>query len=490
MTLYIRDLGIIIGSLFFFIRLLHIPLTKKSLFGYSCFTLILSLLIPLLDQNYPQFILATLPVLSIALAFSTRMDYDIVLNTALISFAFSYAFFMIAILIVALFYMFTGVSYSQIPLQIATFCVQCCLMPVPFLFPRTKKGMPFLRNKTYSLPCMILSLCIVICSMFLNNKPGRLIIKISYIALLPIAILIYYSWRNLTTKTYLDKINSNNIQSLNEELALKEQQIEKLTADNERLSALIHKDNKLIPAMEYAVEQYLTACNTQDWSASNVSVIREELSQMGSSLLNDLHQLATEREGLLITQELSCEPLPDVGNSRANHILTYLQQKGFSKHITLQITAGSCCTPFLNDLLSEDEFCTLLADLVENALIATHYGHGRHILIDLSTLKGCPSLHVFDSGIPFSIDVLLKYGKESITTHADDAGSGIGLMQTAALLTKYKASLYIEEFPSGMYTKKVSVTFDTRNGYTLYTGRTEKELSPLKKRLDLVVVRK
>ena len=489
MTIYIKDFGLIISSIFFFIRLLHVPFTKRTAAGYFGFVLLLMSIIPYLDTHYPQFILAILPVVSILLAMYTKIDYDIVLNTTVISFAFSYACFMISAFIVSIFHITVGHTVSYIGLQIGTLLIQWCLMPLPFLFSRTKNGMPFLRNKTYSLPCMILSLCIVICSMFLNSNPELLILKISYIALLPIAILIYYSWRKLTTKTYLDKVNAQNIQSLNEELALKEQQIQMLTADNERLSALIHKDNKLIPAMEYAVEQFLST-NTEDHPSTADPLSGKSHSETGTTLLSDLRQLASERKGLLIIQESNCDPLPDTGNTRINHMLAYLQQKASSWNITLQVTPTSSSTPFIAHLLSEDEFCTLVADLVENALIATHYQNGRQVLVDLSTIDGNPSLHVFDSGIPFSTDVLLKYGKESITTHADDAGSGIGLMQTAALLTKYKASLYIEEFPSGMYTKKVSITFDARNGYSLYTYRSEEELSPLKRRFDLVVVRK
>lgn len=480
MTIYIKDLGIIIGSIFFFIHLLHLPFTKRNAIGYSAFAVTLMAIIPYLDNHYPQFILATLPIVSLLLTVCIQTDYDIVLNTTVISFALSYIFFMAAALIVALIHIcIMKGNLSRTFLQLATLIVQWCLMPIPFLFARTRKGMPFLRNKTYSFPCMILSLAIVICSMFLNDSPHLIFIQFSYLALLPIILLIYYYWRNLTTKTYLDKLSTNNIHALNDELARKEQQIMQLTTDNERLSALVHKDNKLIPAMEYAVEQFLSTPGTGAGSTSSAT-----------SLIQDLHQLMSERKGLLVLQDMNCEPLPDTGNSRVNYILAYLQQKAFSWQIALQVTPDSSCTPFLNSLLSEDAFCTLIADLVENALIATRYADGGHVLVALGVLDGCPALHVFDSGIPFSAEVLLKYGKESITTHADDAGSGIGLMQTATLLTNHNASLYIEEFPSGMYTKKVSVVFDQHGSYTLYTSRTEEELAPLKKRLDLIIVRK
>ncbi len=196
MTIYIKDLGIIIGSIFFFIRLLHLPFTKRNAIGYSAFAVTLMAIIPYLDNHYPQFILATLPIVSLLLTVCIQTDYDIVLNTTVISFALSYIFFMAAALIVALIHIcIMKGNLSRTFLQLATLIVQWCLMPIPFLFARTRKGMPFLRNKTYSFPCMILSLAIVICSMFLNDSPHLIFIQLSYLALLPIILLIYYYWR-------------------------------------------------------------------------------------------------------------------------------------------------------------------------------------------------------------------------------------------------------------------------------------------------------
>jgi signal transduction histidine kinase len=69
------------------------------------------------------------------------------------------------------------------------------------------------------------------------------------------------------------------------------------------------------------------------------------------------------------------------------------------------------------------------------------------------------SFHVFDSGIPFTKEVLAALGQQQITTHADDSGSGIGLMQTYEILKAHGASLLIDEFTtdSGLYTKKIQL---------------------------------
>ena len=101
-----------------------------------------------------------------------------------------------------------------------------------------------------------------------------------------------------------------------------------------------------------------------------------------------------------------------------------------------------------------------------------------------------PAIQIFDSGIAFSPEVLSMFGKKPITTHADDSGSGIGLMQTAAFLREQHASLIIEEFTSGTYTKKVAVLFDNQNGYTLYTCRSEEEIAKIKIRMDLCIIQK
>ena len=108
----------------------------------------------------------------------------------------------------------------------------------------------------------------------------------------------------------------------------------------------------------------------------------------------------------------------------------------------------------------------------------------------IGCIADTPAIQIFDSGIAFSPEVLSMFGKKPITTHADDSGSGIGLMQTAAFLREQHASLIIEEFTSGTYTKKVAVLFDNQNGYTLYTCRSEEEIAKIKIRMDLCIIQK
>ncbi|MGN0154024.1 MAG: ATP-binding protein [Lachnospiraceae bacterium] len=272
-----------------------------------------------------------------------------------------------------------------------------------------------------------------------------------------------------------------NIESLNAELLEKEQYIEALKADNDRLAKIIHKDNKLIPAMEFAVEQYL----------QNSTAI-DETAQTGNALLEELRQLSQERKGMIVQQDQKCEKLPSAGITRIDSLLLYMQQKAITAEISFHVTLDCNLQNFLEKNIGEESFCTLLADLIDNAIIATKYNNGRHVLLNIGTVSKYYAIHIFDSGIPFTKEVLVKLGQEQITTHADDSGSGIGLMQTHEILKKHGASLFIDEFTpdTGLYTKKVSVVFNKLNHYTLYTTRDEQEITYLNQRSDLTVVQK
>lgn len=132
---------------------------------------------------------------------------------------------------------------------------------------------------------------------------------------------------------------------------------------------------------------------------------------------------------------------------------------------------------------------TLLADLLENAIIATRRNNGHHILLSISIVSKAYSISIFDSGIPFTKEVLTKWGLEQITTHQDDSG-GIGMITAYEIIKKKNASFMIHEFFSdgGLYTKEVSVLFNNLNQYTLHTSRNGEELSYLNQRSDLVII--
>ena len=85
---------------------------------------------------------------------------------------------------------------------------------------------------------------------------------------------------------------------------------------------------------------------------------------------------------------------------------------------------------FLQQVIEEQDFLTLLADLMDNALIATRHAKGAQIFLEIGRQDTVYFIRVWDSGIPFTKEVLLHLGHKQYTTHKDEGGSGIGLMST------------------------------------------------------------
>ena len=91
-------------------------------------------------------------------------------------------------------------------------------------------------------------------------------------------------------------------------------------------------------------------------------------------------------------------------------------------------------------------------------------------MVRIGKIEDIYSLYIYDSGIEFTKEVLDKLGKEPITTHKDEGGTGMGFMNTFDVLRKYKASLIIDEIsrPSiDNYTKAIIVKFDNNEDFEI-----------------------
>lgn len=65
-------------------------------------------------------------------------------------------------------------------------------------------------------------------------------------------------------------------------------------------------------------------------------------------------------------------------------------------------------------------------------------------------------------GIPFEIDTYMKFGISEASTHTNEGGTGIGLLDTWTFKKKYHVSLIIEELDNNIYSKRLSFLFGKR----------------------------
>lgn len=472
MTFFIKNLGIIICCIYYYIRLLHININRKFYIFFSILAILLSFISIYLDLHFPYLtMLFIIFFIAVFLRFITKTLLSVSITTTAISFAFSYVTFIISTTIISgLVLSFYGKQF-HIFTQLLCCILQLILMKIPFLF-----------KPLYAIPGMIISLLILFMSIIINHTNYDILYIILFILIQATAILIYLYWKNNLTKTYMDKLNERNLTDLNNVLSEKLEYINQLEQENKELAKIIHKDNKLIPAMELAVKTYISASEDKN----------TDMLATGKHLLEELASLSEERREILFHQDIQCRKLTSTNVLSIDTLFTYMQQKALEYDITFNVSISCDVSYFIEHIIEEKTLNTLLADLLENAIIATRCNNGHHILLSIGIVSNAYSINIFDSGIPFTKEVLIKWGLEQITTHQDDSGSSIGLMTSYEIIKEKNASFIINEFSSdgGLYTKEVSVLFNNLSQYTLHTSRTEEEIAYLNQRADLLVIPK
>ena len=411
--------------------------------------------------------------------------------TLLLSYSLCYCFFLISnfiasfLLNIVSWFLLNKYEFDLVILQITIFLTMLTLCTLLFHIKRLSNGMPFLKKQISIYPVCLISILVFICIMLISNQnvknqiyhPTKSFLS-SLILILFVSIFIW--WQEQLQQSYLDKLRKRDIERLEAKLADCQLTIASLEEENKQQAHLIHRDNKQIAALELAVESYLTTDYT------NMDTQKE----YGQKLLTELQKENFERKQMIsditTTNHLSPTNILSIDN-----MLNLMLQRCHSHNITLDFSLHGTIEYFLKQI-TEKDFLTLLADLLENALIATIHGQGTAILLHIGTMDEHCFISVWDSGIPFTKEVLLHLGKKPYTTHKEDGGSGIGLVSTYELLQKYQASLHIDECISSKndYTKQVSILFDNKKEYHLITNRDADELSYLRQRSDLQISQK
>lgn len=244
----------------------------------------------------------------------------IALGISLCSFTFSAVIMTLFLLCTAL----TPENHFWILIKLVIGIMQYLLVHLPFQLKRLKKGMPFLYELNFNNIGCLLSMCIIICVIIISTPYTiHTYITISCLLLIfPCALLLISWWRAIITRNYHRKLQQFEMQKLKNELVQKEQEITRLLENNNALAQIIHRDNKLIPAMELAVNTFLQNRNT---------LSPQQLKEQGLALAAHLQTMSQERKFNLTEYQTNGQPfLPE-----------FFQDFGLKAHTTHAGNGGS-----------------------------------------------------------------------------------------------------------------------------------------------------
>ncbi|MBQ2901218.1 MAG: HAMP domain-containing histidine kinase [Agathobacter sp.] len=291
---------------------------------------------------------------------------------------------------------------------------------------------------------------------------------------LALAFLIYW-WQAQITKSYRRSIELRELESLRTEVAELNLKIQKLSEDNEKLARITHRDNTLITTLKNSTVKYLS---TDFKNPAEAIAARDKL-------ISNINALSAGRTSLPANYNERTPREFHTDISLMDELLHHMDETAIERKIEFAVHFGTELADFVPMDISESDLVHTVDDLLKNAFKATTTCEKRVVQLQFFKLGKHFVIEVADSGIPFEVESLVNMGIEKRTTYVD--GSGIGLMDIWSTKNKYGATYHLEEYALATpFSKKISLTFDKKNRYSIRTWR-KNEILALCRRADLQV---
>jgi len=234
-----------------------------------------------------------------------------------------------------------------------------------------------------------------------------------------------------------------------------------LTGKNDDLRADNHRYADWLPALNKKVEEKLSFI-------ADDSLRHKVKRELSLDQIPELIQNRQEEADMVIE-------LPETGSLMLDGYFSEQKEKCTENHIALKVIVEDGLDYLFKrdfDVLSVSR---LIINNVSNAikeLIKTEI-RSKEVLVTFGLNKNSEyKICVFDNAHEFDLAVLANLGTRGNSTN----GTGFGWEDTVELLVKHRASLEIMEFePYGEeFTKRITITFNGRNEFTINSYRREK----------------
>lgn len=443
---------------------------KTSMIAF--FSIIIAIVYTIIIQNTNQVFI--LPIIYI--------DYTIIIYVLLkkkisyclfianISTIMTYIIYCISIFIsgLILFITYPKLGYNN-PINILSISIiMTCIFIYISKIKRLKNGIGFLKNpesiKKIYVTINLLTIAVFIAFMFpRTNSKNVIFYNFLECSIIISTIIIVYWLQSQITQYYKKNMKDRTIEVQKLEIEENKKEIKDIKEENLKLAEVVHRYNNRLSAIEMALEETINK-NTNLEFSNELSIILKETKEISKNFA---------KESEIIKNTLPTTNIPGIDN-----MFKYMQNEAINNNIKFDLKLTDSIHDLIDNIIPKDKFETMLGDHLRDAIIAVNNSKNSYksILVTLGIVENCYELSIYDTGIEFEINTLLKLGKERITTHKETGGSGIGFMTTFDTLRKTKGSLIIEEYDSNnsSYTKSINIRFDGKNEYRIYSYRAEK----------------
>lgn len=457
-----------------FIYLIYEKITnyKNNSINYI-FVVVVSVIVSIMYIIVKGFLPTLIPIIILYIIYGIIINKAIKKEFNYVAYIFScviaYAMYLISIATsgIILLLIIKKREYAN-PINLITISIIYVLL---FLFvftrKRFKKGFNFLKSeesnkyvKKYAI--FWVGVIVIILGMFQNrnNFLWRSCVATGSVCIM-LSITIWI--KSQITKTYKNRMRDRTIEMQKIEIDEQARIMEELKSENLKLASAIHKYNKKFSSLEFAMKNVIEKGIKTEF-ANEISVILEETKDASQNFAKEV--------------ETKSNKIPLTNNVGIDNMFKYMQEEARKKEINFDLKLNTSINSLLESIITKDKFETLIGDHLKDAIIAIDASSNSYksILVTLGLIDGNYEFTIYDTGIEFEIDTLLKLGQEQVTTHKEEGGTGIGFITTFETLKECKASLIIEEYnpEATNYTKAVIIRFDGKNEYRICSYRAEK----------------
>lgn len=419
----IKNTFIIFTTLYIFTKALKLETNKKKYLLFiviSILTSLFSLCINYYIKGLDTYI--TIILITFSLTYLYYQHFDFTIFVCIISYVISLfiSLFSVVITSIPLYFLMKVIkpnSFFEIIHSLIIGLTSILLSIIIFKFKHLRDGIQFLTNKDFSETGFVLSILIIFVYTFFRfrqTESSSAIVAIIFTILL-LGIILIFRMRYQNNSLYVQNTYERSINALNYQLKLEKQKYIEISEQNMELGKIIHRARKLIPAIELA--------NTRDKQHS----------------------------------------ISSMNNFQADAIINYMHKKSTDYNINFSFKLNGDENKLIDKIVSEEYLCTIIADLLENAIIATKSVNLRNISLIIMCLPTEYSITVLDSGDYFSKEVIKRLGKVPYTTHKKEGGTGFGLKTIFDINKKLNASFFLDEkINDTNFTKSIKIVFDNK----------------------------
>lgn len=399
----------------------------------------------------------------------------------IISFTIVYATYIFSTIIAGLliYYLKVNINISNPIINLVIHLIEVILLLSIMRLKRIRNGLKFLRNqnKAVNITMYIVLIGGIILTILgmLKGSENELLNTFLMAGIILIFISLVAWIQNQITNQYREDMRNRTIEIQKKEIDEQLNIIKDIKEENFRLAKAIHKYNNRLFALELGIK------NTIEQN------YKTEFAEELSSILEETENIS---KGFSEETTIKNKTLPLTNITGIDNMFKYMQKEANRSNINFDLKINESINYLIENTISKEKLETLIGDHLKDAIIAVNSSDNSYksILAILGRIEDCYEFSVYDTGIEFDIEVLLKLGIEPITTHKETGGSGIGFMTTFETLKECKASLIIEEYnpETTNYTKSVTIRFDNNNEYKIRTYRT-KEIRKLNKDKRIII---